>query len=326
MCKQLRNVFCDMKEINEHLKYCRNYRRIVYDKYVLNTPLGINAYIEDRETWFTLTYKKGDIAATYHFRKDGAEKSQFINGAEAFRILSEYYKVPKFDYDVGSAKPILWKNDKYECKRVNAISYDINSAYSYAMLKPMPDTSVEPRCGKVKPGEIGFVDDDGLKAVFSGFCLWVFPLMESPFKRFIEHWYEEKKNGNPKAKGVLNYSVGYLQKVNPFLRATILTYCNNLIQSLIDTYDDIIYCNTDSIVSLTPKDLPIGKEIGEWKVEHEGLFAFNGFNYQWDFEPPHYRGKSRKWFKKGWDILKDDLPISGNVYKYDKGKIKIIVV
>ena len=63
------------------------------------------------------------------------------------------------------------------------------------------------------------------------------------------------------------------------------------------------------------ESLKIGKGIGEWKIEHEGEFAFDGFNYQWDLEAPHFRGTSRNWFDDGWDILKDKLPKNGNIYE-----------
>ena len=175
----------------------------------------------------------------------------------------------------------LWKNEKYEGTRNYAIGYDLNSSYSFAMLKDMPDTSKKPKTGFIKKGEIGF-DFEG-KPIFEGWSLWVFPLMESPFKKFVNRWYEEKKNAKTKqqkakAKGMLNYSVGYLQRVNPFLRSTIIYYANKMIKDLVD--ENTLYCNTDSLVSLVPRnDLNIGTNIGEFKVEHEGQFAFRGFNY-----------------------------------------------
>ena len=139
--------------------------------------------------------------------------------------------------------------------------------------------------------------------------------MESPFKKFVNRWYEEKKNAKTKqqkakAKGMLNYSVGYLQRVNPFLRSTIIYYANKMIKDLVD--ENTLYCNTDSLVSLVPRnDLNIGTNIGEFKVEHEGQFAFRGFNYQWD-NSVSYRGIPKSWFKPGFDILVDNIPQIGN--------------
>lgn len=338
MFSRLKKEYVDLNTINEHLLYCYNNREIVEREKTSNERFGNKAFIVDKEIQFTLTYKRGSVACTYIFRKDGDSAKQVIDGGEAFRILSQYYKVPRFeDKQIlsMSASPILYKNEKYEGTRQQAVGYDMNSAYSYGMLQRMPDTSVPPRQGFIQVGEIGFIETPSekdstkmvLKPKFSGYSMWIFPLMDSPFKDFVDTWYGRKLNPElkDKAKNVLNFCVGYLQRVNPFLRAAIIGYCNELIKSLIT--EDTLYCNTDSIVSKTPmNNLIIGRAIGEWKVEHEGEFAFKGFNYQWDLEPPHYRGKSRRWFKKGWDILKDEIPKEGNLFTFDKKCYKIVLV
>lgn len=323
-----RKEYVDQKTINAHLKYCFENRLIVDHPKFPDESFGNKAFVEDKEVQFRLTYKKGSGACTYIFKKDGNLDHQVTDGGEAFRILNKYYKVPRFTNPsilAMSAIPLLYKNEKYEGTRNNAIGYDLNSAYSYAMLQPMPDTSKPFRQGTIKEGEIGFIEIPArhnpevmsLVPISKGYSLYIFPLMESPFKRFVENWYNKKlvDKTKHKAKGVLNYSVGYLQRVNPFLRATIIGYCNNLIESLID--EDTLYCNTDSIVSLSEKtNLTLGTAIGNWKIEHEGTFAFKGFNYQWNLDVPHYRGVSRKWFTKDWDLLKDSLPTNGNIYEY----------
>lgn len=318
--------YVDLKTMNEHLLYVKKYRQRIYREKGVREPFGNKAFIVDKQVEFRLSYKKGSKACTYICYKDGRSGSQVTDGGEAFRILNRYYKVPRFEnLDIGSAKPLLYKNDKYEEQRVDAIGYDLNSAYAYAMTQQMPDTSVKPYTGNVKPGYIGFreTENHGLIPVSEGFSLYVFPLMESPFKRFVDNWYKKKLNGDKKAKGVLTYSVGYLQKVNPYLRATIIGYCNNYIKSLMD--ENTIYCNTDSLVSLKPRDeFKIGKQLGEWKIEHQGKFAFKGFNYQWNDEVPSYRGIPKSWFKDGWDILKDDLPVNQNIYVFDKSKCEIL--
>ena len=125
-----------------------------------------------------------------------------------------------------------------------------------------------------------------------------------------------------KAKEYLNFCVGFLQNRDPYTRAQIVGLANDLILSLID--ENTLYCNTDSIVCLKEReDLKLGEDIGEWKIEKKGLFAFKGFNYQWDFDPPSIRGKTKSYFDSGWDILKDDLPVCKNMYYFDpiKGTI-----
>lgn len=318
--------------MNEHLKYCALHRHLVAGPKPAGKSFGFEAYIEDKQVKFMLSYKRGGIACTYVCRKDGQEEEQKVDGFNAYNTLSKYYKIPDMTKDelvceglgwceeqgkfLSSAKPLLYSNPKYEGTRNDAIGYDLNSSYSYAMLKDMPDTSVPYHAGFIKEGEIGFSDTEGtLQPKFKGFSLWIFPLMKSPFTRFVNHWYEQKKKGNKKAKGILNFSVGYLQKVNPFLRATIIYYANQEIAKLID--EDTLYCNTDSIVSMKEKNLTIGKEIGNFKIEHKGKFAYVGMNYQWNNDQPSYRGVSKNWFKKDWDILKDEVPSKGNIVKYE---------
>lgn len=349
MFKKEKRKFLDFKEFNEHLRYCYNYREIIEGEYdPSKCALGLSyAYLENKQIYVYLTYRRGSEACTYIFRKDGAEKNQEVDGGEAYRILNLYYNVPDFRKDkelpklrdssgrskfIQSAVPFLYKNPKYEGKRVKAISYDLNSAYSFAMLQDMPDTSVPYKMKNIIPGkEIGFIekaDENDInkitfEPIYEGFSMYVFPLMESPFKKFVETWYNKKKDPKTKmkAKGVLNFSVGYLQKTNPFLRATIVGKCNEYMKSLID--DNTVYCNTDSLVSLIPReDLDIGENIGQFKLEHDGEFAFIGYNYQWNKEAPSYRGISKKWFKNGWDILKDPLPQSGNIYELVNYKLQ----
>ena len=327
--------------MNKHLDYVYRYYDIQYREKTEYEEFGMKAFIEDFMVYFHLTYKKGSKACTYVCRKDGLPNDQHINGVEAFRILSRYYNVPRMDESICgksadgglSASPILYFNPEYNGTRQYAYGYDMNSAYSYAMLQDMPDTSKPAREGFIEEGkEIGFIEELNpnnelvtcLRPIFSGYSEYIFPLMPSPFVKFVEHWYNIKKtsrgNKKAKAKNVLNYSVGYLQLVNPFLRATIIGRCNMLIEDMIDK--DTLFCNTDSIVSLKPLPLKIGNEVGEWKLEHKGLVAYRDYSYQWYDGKLSYRGIPKSWFPEGWDILKDDVPCSGNIYELIDKKLR----
>lgn len=333
MYNRKRQEYVDAETMNKHLKYCYKYKDVVERTKTPSESFSNKAFIENSLVYFKLTYRKGSRACTYIMRKDGKEEEQKIDGGEAFRILSKYYKVPRFeDRNIlgMSASPFTYFNPKYNHKRTKAIGYDLNSAYSFAMLKDMPDTSVPYHAGFIKEGEIGFIempkynspDEVMLVPKFSGYSLYIFPLIESPFKKFVEVWYKKKLNPatKAKAKNVLNYAVGYLQKVNPFLRATVIGYCNSLIKSLMDS--NTLYCNTDSIVSAVPReDFKIGKNLGEWKIEHEGDFAFTDYSYQWNTDLPAYKHIPKSWFKPGWDILVDEIPHCGNKYKYKNYQI-----
>lgn len=344
-----RKKYITVQEMIQHLKYVEKYFYIQYRAKREDETFRRNAYIEDKEVNFCLSYKKGDYACTYICRKDGSEDCQQTDGGEAFRILSQYYKVPRMDEDICgkadegglSASPIIWYNPKFNKTRQEAIGYDLNSAYSMAMLGPMPDTSKPPRQGIIEEGkEIGFIEvlnpkknneATMLEATYSGYSNIIYPLMPSPFTRFVENWYHKKANSLPgskektKAKGVLNFAVGQLQNVNPFLRATIVCRCNELIKSIINP-ETTLFCNTDSIVSTVPiPELKLGTGIGEWKIEHTGKVAYVGNNYQWNDDPPSYRSISKKWFPKGWDILKDPNPRNGNIWEFNKEKFTLVL-
>ena len=47
-----------------------------------------------------------------------------------------------------------------------------------------------------------------------GYSNWIFPLIESPFKAFVEHWSKEKDKA--KSKGVINSLTGQLKYTNYF--------------------------------------------------------------------------------------------------------------
>ena len=205
----------------------------------------------------------------------------------------------------------------------------MNSAYGYAMLKDIPDTSKPFTTGQIKEGQIGFVfDNEGnVDIAYKGFSMFIFDLIPSPFVKFVNKYYNMKQNAKTKvekrkAKEYLNFCVGFLQGRNEFLRAFIVCSANNMIKSLID--ENTVYCNTDSIVSLVERpDLELGKEIGQWKLEHKGDFAYRGFNYQWYGEKPSYRGICKNYFPYGWDILKDKFPDTNNLYELDYSTYKL---
>ena len=220
MFKKIKYV--DFDEIQRHIKFCYECRMLRFRAKDKDESFGAQAFIEDNLVNFTISYKDGGQACSYVFRKDG-ENRQKIQGCEAYRILSKYYKIPKMSEDICgkfedgglSASPLLYYNPKYENMRIDAIGYDLNSAYSNAMLQPIPDTSVPYKAKEIKKGkEIGFVEIEmngraSLTPVFEGYSFYVFPLMESPFKRFVETWYNKKKNAKnqaekDKAKNVLN--------------------------------------------------------------------------------------------------------------------------
>ena len=358
--KRTENVSPDrMKEILARVKKAYT---IVYGEKPADIPFSKEiAWIEDKMVEFWVTCNLDGKPCTYKTRKDCSEARQKVEGKTTYATLNHYYKVPSFKDDeyvrealqyiegvsgrkrnvfCATCSGFLYSNPKFQRIRIEGCyGYDLNSSFPSAMLNRMPDTSKPYKVNsKVGEGEIGFIAQPTIKAdcsietilqpVFSGIAEFVFPLMDSPFKRFVEVWYGRKKNAKnkeekEKAKQMLNYAIGYLQKHNPFLRATILYYAKLAITSKMD--EDTLYCSTDSLVSKRKRDdLEIGTEIGQFKLEHEGAFYYDGMNYQWNLEIPTYRHIPKTWFKKDWDFSKDPIPKSGNLYRFDKSRLNLI--
>ena len=181
-------------------------------------------------------------------------------------------------------------------KWLKCYSYDVNSSYSFAMCQPMPNTAVEPRLNDyVGKNEIGFTfkggvtTEEGIRADF------IFPLMPSPFVKYVNTYYSKKreakfKEERKKWKFFLNVPTGMMQRFNIFIRLAILYYAREYIKQYID--DNTVYCNVDCIVSLKPRDdLPLGEDLGQFKQEHvnEPFKYLEAGIYQWDSEC-HYKG------------------------------------
>lgn len=352
MFKGKKITFLSIEEFNKHLAFVKKNRAVVFEPYKIGQPFYI-ANIEVEVVNIKLTYKIGTKVTTYQTRLDGASNQNKITGLLAYQTLCKYYKIPNMkdvafykkqvkkvgtksqvSWIIQASSPLLWCNVEKSGKLYyNCIEYDMTSAYGWALTQPLPDTAKEPSFNrKVKEGEIGFRLDGTI--TFEGHANIIYPLMESPFLRFVNKWFGIKRYGAPeekiKAKQMLNFCVGYMQRTNPFMRNTIVERCNMLMESLID--ENTLYCNTDCIVSqVERKDLNIGDSFGEFHVEHKGVFAYEGFNYQWNYEYPTYRGVPKKWFeafekkhKRKWTILDDPLPTEcDSEYYFDSKKLEI---
>ena len=73
-----------------------------------------------------------------------------------------------------------------------------------------------------------------------------------------------------KMKQILNYSIGYIRRKNPFVHSCILSRARYYIEDLID--ENTLYSNTDSIVSLGRRvdlDKKLGHNIGDFKIKRK---------------------------------------------------------
>lgn len=352
----------DLEEFNIQLAYCKsNLIELPASEVRLSDVKKQSLYYELIENIVCvklLYYNRYDRYACHIFYLDGRKiEKENITGMRAFVQLQRMSNKGVLDLrnDLTIYNPYLgefilpsiggynFKNMKYINNRYNnCFSYDINSSYSYAMIQNIPDTSKILRKNDfLKEGEIGFkIMLDTLTMRLSMFAVfnvndyadYIFKSIESPFKKFVEFYYNKKKNAKSKVerakyKDILNISVGYTRRVNPFIYSCILTRARKNIFKYID--DNTLIATTDSIVSLKKRsDLKISNEIGDFKIERKGTFAYNKSGYQWDEDLPIIRGKSKQWFKvnypDGWDILKDPLPtIEHNIFKFDKDKYQI---
>lgn len=321
------------------------------DRYYKITSMWIEE-IKDKEG--NVRYEpivKGDIekfACTWIFDKTGESRAR-IHPSRVSRIANAVYKPDKiigtnediFDRNKDgkifqSAKPILGFNKKFDRTEHPVVVYDLNSAYAMALIDKIIDTYNPRYYDYVEEGEAGFISSDpDLKIRHKGeYAEVIFPLMESPYKDFARKYYNIKKTA-PKgsderdlAKQILVITVGLWQNVNPYLRAYVVGKCNEQIEYYLKKYrDKICMWNTDAIYCtehIEELDNLIGEDIGQFKIEYEGLFRQKGLNYQkLDEHNTSYRGVLKTLFKEDFNILSDRLPTAILPYKMDKETLEI---
>ena len=294
---------------------------------------------------------KSDIekfACTWIFDKTGESRAR-IHQSRVSRIANAVYKPDKiigtnediFDRNkdgkiLQSAKPILGFNKKFDRTEHPVVIYDLNSAYAMALVDKIIDTYNPHYYDYVEEGEVGFISSDhNLTIRHKGeYADVIFPLMESPYKDFARKYYNIKKTA-PKgsderelAKQILVITVGLWQNVNPYLRAYVVGKCNEQIEYYLKKYKDkICMWNTDAIYCtehIDELDNLIGEDIGQFKIEYEGLFRQKGLNYQkLDEHNTSYRGVLKTLFKEDFNILSDRLPTAILPYKMDKETLEI---
>lgn len=332
MFKQIRK--CSIETMNDILKNLKKYHRIfLFRAPEKDEEIGrFKVFLYKKITTAVLIYKdlkNSGKVIQYTTKLDGSFNGVEINGANAFSYLQKYYKAPETNgkddapFSIGISP---YRNPKFVGKRVeNCYGYDLNSAYPWGMLQDLPDTNKPLKPGKVGKNEYSFTET-GLRAKIGTYSKYRFELMKSPYTRFVDRWYAAKKNAKNDAekntaKFVLNASIGALQNHNAFLRAAIIDNFHTIITELSSKYKDhILSTNVDSIVSdirIPEIEANIGSNIGQWKLEHTGSFAIhkNAFSVQWNFDIPSFGGgKSKTWFKEGYDILTDPLPEPNNLY------------
>lgn len=353
----IKRVNCSVNDFNKQIDFFKNKKLFIeenpedeeyvdYDLYAYVWESDINVclitkgyhYLGDNYKEYKKEFYNPKIITQYCARLDNRTDFATYTPSFCFGVMQKYFKTESINVitdEIPIVSSFLWYNDSWNGGKVHAYGYDLNSAYSSVMCGLIPDCSngYKRTMGIVQEGEVGF--DLNLDLIKKGkLAYYIFNLIESPYKKFINVWYTKKKTA-PKgsidranAKFMLNSVIGYLKYKNPFLRAYIINKTNNLIKSLID--ENTIYCNTDSIVSLKPRpDLKIGINMGEWKIEHEGDFSFINSNYQWsndkyDNNEIVFRGIPKSRFDEDFNLISDELPTKENdEYYFDSNTLQI---
>lgn len=330
------------EDFNSMLKRLSAYHLVVVGKNKPKKSSRTLVSVTYDRTRAYISYRENSKIVRYYTRLDGDCDTQYVTPVQVWSDLIKLCgkkNIPDLRHSFGYEeieKPhhetkIKWcitcpggyhyHNDKYVGEYLeNCYGYDINSSYSFAMTKDMPDTSVEPRFyDSVNKGEIGFMTNGDV--CFEGFAEYIFPLIKSPFLPFIDKYYDMKiksaknKKKRSKYKQILNIPTGYVQRLNPFLRNAIIYYAKEYVKQYID--DNTLYVNTDSIVSLVPRpDIPLDQvELGKFKLDHQGSFTYWGQGqYEWNGEKHHQGIPLYMLNNKG--ICK---------YKFDEKKVEVVL-
>ena len=191
------------------------------------------------------------------------------------------------------APGLLWHNDNYMNEELsNVWCYDLNSAYLSILGQGCyPNIENNLGYGIVKENEIGFSDWCGVlslsktgefaehrfKKVFSQ------DLRDWAYKKYAYLCELKKQKETTKAQELklgIVAAIGMIRNHNAFLYEYIVGSCKQYMENLID--ENTLICNTDSIICMGErKDLNIGINLGEFKIEYQGVdFIYYNSNYQ----------------------------------------------
>lgn len=308
--------------------------------------IGQDAFIWDTGSKYVVLYKPGLQAKQYVFDKDGKYLIQ-KRVKDVVSAMSRSYKIQRTEDIMGihpdkieSAEPLLYKNMKYDGKATRAYCYDLKSAYAQMLKLPLPDIRTAQYDVAIGDNQVGFYAiGEHLYCSFEKgkVCQYVFDLMDSPYVKWIDKVQKridkaETVNEKEEIKFIYRAAVGDLQNLNPFWRCIVVERCNQLVKSYID--DNTVYCNTDSLVSETPRDDILADPQFKWVLKRSNevfKWQHNKENYQWNDEIPSYKGPKKRYIQyynmkhdKPWDILTDPIPDNiKHKYNLNKQELKI---
>ena len=299
----LTGVYCERTSFGEKL--------VEHHKLESETTVGKRKNSKPKTTWHYII--------TRYTNDPEYDEATYVTGNSAFKTLDIYTKAIKIDPCQKSgdrfiyAKLYDFENHKFRCYQKPYLftigvdklltfehvwAYDINSSFASAFKTcTLPDTQTLPRLhSTVNEGEIGFIYfHDGmtgqlLPTTYVGqYADWVFPTLKNhELLNLVTEWttkyYNLKKSTNEadkvRAKKIMNFAIGYLSRINPFVHACILSKARANVQKYQDK--NVLLINTDSIIRIgQDKRIPVGKNMGEFKIEAEDATLYlKGFNYK----------------------------------------------
>ena len=309
-------VFATIKQMNDAIKYCKKQLYIwqigEFDYKTKRDPRF--AYIYETKNFIHLCYLGKNTDKYEKKRKpykwlylilarDGVVNGESFNvyarsACGQFRRLTNNF-IPDlseqewYQMSLHSAKPVLWFDDDYNLTKINIFEYDLNSAYGWGLkVAPLPDTRYPLGLGILEKNQIGW-SWNGTLGLIGEECPYRFPLMSredrKPIDLWVDRWYDLKRKAKneadkARAKAYIVIPIGNFQNYNWFMRSAVIEFVNNYIMDLADRYDCVVKYNTDCLVTL--KKIPeldqnIGNDIGQWKIEKEGVLEYNMHNEQW---------------------------------------------
>lgn len=326
-------VIQDVEEINRILQYMQSQTNIIYAKRGADAGLSHNSYIylDGQKVILTVMGYDGCLRKReYGFWLDERVESM-LTGTEIWQEMNRVYYVKSLSkiakdeeqeqvikqFDTKKRKRNKMKHSfaaipltftkfmrgekRLKATKVKVWCYDMNSCYAAVLRDKIPDFEHPMIDHVVQPGEIGFLPEEGCTLVHEGeFAVIAFPLIESPFRKWVDDIYEIKRT-SPKgsyeredAKARLVRGIGNYENSNMLMRAYIVNTANEIMESLIDK--NTILCNTDSLHSLVErKDLKIGDGVGQFKLEYVGRVEYHGHDYK-QVEKPKEKPKKKYYF------------------------------
>ena len=358
--------FVPIKEFNYHLKIANETSKVV----ILNTDAKDSdikflnySYLTIKKVKAFLIYYSPILSKKVYVWSylDKDRESIELLGSQAFSIFRKYVRIEDIQLDLkamkvgsildlGTISSFMFFNENYNFTKQIAYEYDINSAFASQCFGLMP-TKFLRRNDVAKDGEVGFIYDDDGELVVNRCWFepseFVFKLGNiDGFSRFFKVYYDRKEKAKEKGdkikksyyKSIINMTIGYFQKINPFLRSYIISNLNNRMLDLVSKYyDHVLLSNVDSLITNIDlsSELPISDECGGFKImrEKEPFFLYS-YNYQWNNEPPTYRGTPSAWFenykkinKKSFDLSEtsvSSLSVLYNKYRLDVKKMQFV--